>query len=206
MHLILFLHFILLSKFSLATECNDLLKMSSEYLGEDIGQSSKFGTAVVARLSNEMELGAYEVSTDDSGRLLNSLGFLIDTTEMEFTDRANHKTRAIFIIDEKSRLYISKVKEFKKFHHSTLSNGRPVYLAGEIEVRDGVVTYLNNKSGHYQSGTETMLNGVSMLLDSTIDLSKANIFVLSSSIDKAQWQRFIQLGFSLKRVNFGSLD
>ena len=61
---------------------------------------------------------------------------------------------AIFVATHAGRLYAHSHLE-GKFHHSTLPGGEPVLAAGEFVVDDGVVVFINAKSGHY---TPTVAN------------------------------------------------
>lgn len=57
-------------------------------------------------------------------------------------------------MDENGQIYASKTHTPGKFHHSSLGSGKPVAGAGEINVKDGVLTEISNGSGHYQPTQE----------------------------------------------------
>lgn len=76
-----------------------------------------------------------------------------------FSTTLNPKTgrgHTIFVLDELGDLYLSNESEFNRFHHSTLSSGRPVYAAGEALIVDGKIVVLTNQSGHYKSSIESL--------------------------------------------------
>ena len=56
---------------------------------------------------------------------------------------------AMFVMNKVGDFYGSVYRKHNEFHHSTLYDGKPVALAGQIEVYDGVVHCLSNSSGHY---------------------------------------------------------
>jgi hypothetical protein len=72
---------------------------------------------------------------------------LFDTRNAEslFSDR-----RAIFIMDANGSFFASREHNMGDFHHSSLAAGAPVAAAGELEVIDGKLVTLSDKSGHYR--------------------------------------------------------
>lgn len=82
------------------------------------------------------------------------------------------KGRAIYVMDRDGNLYASMFQEVGRFHHSSFLGGKPVAGAGEIEVRDGVPTLINRKSGHYQPSDEHLSQVRDMLQQQGIDISK----------------------------------
>jgi hypothetical protein len=56
---------------------------------------------------------------------------------------------AIFVVDELGDFYASTEQALGSFHHSSLSSGKPVAAAGEIEVKAGKLIRISDRSGHY---------------------------------------------------------
>ncbi len=76
-------------------------------------------------------------------------------------------------------------------YHSSITGGRPVDAAGEIEIRDGRVVAISNLSGHYRPGPEHLLNTLSWLAGRGIDVSGITVGVLDRNYDAA---RFVKAG------------
>ncbi|HEX6682845.1 MAG TPA: hypothetical protein VF062_08620 [Candidatus Limnocylindrales bacterium] len=107
-----------------------------------------FRPSAVRRLS-DAELEQYRVVVGPDGLLRRSDGTVVDTTG---ASSAHHggANREIFIMDEHGNMYMSPDQEVGVFHHSTLSGGRPVTGAGELEVVNGEVRTVTDHSGHYR--------------------------------------------------------
>ena len=63
---------------------------------------------------------------------------------------------AIFVMDRNQHLYISFLAQQGKVHHSSLLAGDSVLCAGEMQIFQGTLKYLNNRSGHYQPPPKTL--------------------------------------------------
>lgn len=89
------------------------------------------------------EQAKHKISIID-GYVYNSLNQKLDT----------RKNANPFIMDENLDIYILQ-KEFlplnqnKRMHHSHLARGENITAAGQIAVQKGVITYIDNQSGHY---------------------------------------------------------
>ena len=79
--------------------------------------------------------------------------------------------RAIFVMDEAGNIYASKVQEVGRFHHSSLLAGKPVAAAGELEIENGVLKTLSDKSGHYQPTREFTQQAIDSLRRQGADMS-----------------------------------
>lgn len=64
--------------------------------------------------------------------------------------------------------------------HASVPGGRPVAMAGIWEVRDGVVRYLSNKSGHYRPEVANFEFARGFMAERGLDLSQARIEVFTS--------------------------
>lgn len=59
--------------------------------------------------------------------------------------------------------------------HSAYTGGRQVHCAGEIEVREGGVTHINNKSGHYLPSTFMLRDAVELLSIRGVKLGRMKV-------------------------------
>ena len=75
----------------------------------------------------------------------------------------DRKPIALYVMDEHGDFFASNYQVHGKFHHSSLSAGLPVAVAGGIIVDKGKVTYLSNGSGHYQSSVFQLAQAVHQL-------------------------------------------
>lgn len=57
---------------------------------------------------------------------------------------------AIFVFDQNHQIYLSFKAKQGKIHHSSLLAGAPIICAGEMQIFQGQLKYINNRSGHYQ--------------------------------------------------------
>lgn len=120
--------------------------MHPEYVGEDEPGNDVWAGSQVPYLS-EVERAAHLLSIE-GGLIYDALGNLFDTTGAEslFSDEG----RAIYVMDQHGNFYASKFHQVGKFHHSSLIAGGPVAAAGEIEVKNGKLVAISDKSGHYR--------------------------------------------------------
>lgn len=61
------------------------------------------------------------------------------------------------------------------FHHSSFLAGKPVSAAGEIEVNNGILKTITDKSGHYRPTAEYTQQAVDGFKSSGIDISKVEV-------------------------------
>ena len=64
----------------------------------------------------------------------------------------NEQKVAIFVMSTDGTLYASPAHKVGMFHHSSIVSGGNVAAAGEMVVKNGVIDYINNCSGHYRGG------------------------------------------------------
>lgn len=100
---------------------------------------------------DDAEREAHRVVVGRDGRLYRSDGTLFDTRSGSSV-HAGGGGRAIFVMDEHGNLYASNYQAVGEFHHSSFLGGRPVAGAGEIQVVDGRLQLLTDRSGHYMPG------------------------------------------------------
>lgn len=99
----------------------------------------------------------YLVTTNDQKQLcLDGGSQLLDT---------NGK-RYIFVMDRQGNLFISADSEYRdggRIGHPAFTRGQAVACAGELVVVNGKITYINNVTGHYQTGGYSLHRVVSQL-------------------------------------------
>jgi hypothetical protein len=78
--------------------------------------------------------------------LLTQAGRPMDSTPSKMTDSPFY----IFVEAPDGTFYASPVDKVGQVHHSTFLAGGPVKTAGEMKIKKGVLTELNNASGHYK--------------------------------------------------------
>lgn len=104
------------------------------------------------------ERGAYEVKVDRSGKLVYANGVRAGRSP-------DGKGPLMFVVDGDGRMYAGTM-EVGAFHHSSFLAGEPVSMAGELVLnRNGVITEMTNKSGHYRPTTEQYVAFVSTLVN-----------------------------------------
>ncbi len=80
------------------------------------------------------------------GRLVNSKGEPLNITN----------TKAIYVMDAEGNIYIHPKAVMGKIHHSSLLAGSPMAAGGDIRIVNGLITQINNRSGHYHPTPEMM--------------------------------------------------
>jgi uncharacterized protein YukE len=95
------------------------------------------------------ERETHRLFVDGDGNLRSAAdGSLFDTTG---TSTAwSGSGRAIFVMDGSGNLYASPVQQVGYLHHSSLLAGASVAGAGEIEVNNGQLVAMTDRSGHYR--------------------------------------------------------
>jgi uncharacterized Zn-binding protein involved in type VI secretion len=143
------------------------------YIGEEIPNnpySWTQGQGTVKYFSNA-ERANYKV-TVKNGKLYDANGNLFDTSDAMTWDGRN---KAIYVMDGDGNLYIHKTQILYEIHHSSLGQGKPVAGAGEINVRNGVLQYIDNRSGHYQPSNRLFDQTIHELKDQGLSFSNASL-------------------------------
>jgi hypothetical protein len=124
-----------------------------------------------------------------------------DTSHMS-TAFGGSTGRGIFVLTQ-GQLHVTDTSRYAEmFHddrfrgvteayHSSITGGRPVDAAGEIEIRDGRVVAISSASGHYRPGPEHLLNTLSWLAGRGIEVSGVKVGVLDKEYDAV---RFVEAG------------
>ncbi|WP_192805202.1 PAAR domain-containing protein [Noviherbaspirillum aerium] len=97
------------------------------------------------------------------GKIYTDKGRLFDTSNA-------NGGKAIFVMDESGKFYASNHHDVGEFHHSSLLAGKPVAAAGEIDVTEGVITAISNRSGHYKPSHDHLMQAIKELRENEIDM------------------------------------
>lgn len=123
----------------------EVTKMLSKYVGEDKPGNTVWHDSYV-RYLDETER-AHHLLHISEGLIYDAAGNPFDTADAKNVFSA--EGRAIFVMDEHGQLYASKFQQVGEFHHSSLLAGAPIAAAGEMEVKNGKLVLISDKSGHY---------------------------------------------------------
>ena len=106
----------------------------------------------------------------------------------EFPHESPANERELYAMDDMELLYTANAPALGgTFHHSSFLSGKPVLCAGEIEIRNGRVRYVDNGSGHYRPTTQQLLQCLNVLENRyRVDLNSVQI--MDHSQLNAQWQ------------------
>lgn len=137
-----------------------------QYVGEEIAGNAIWGGSQVRYLT-EAERAPYALTLRD-GRIWDAGGALFDTSNAETL--FSNLGRAIFVTDADGVFYASKRQAIGEFHHSSLVAGGPVAAAGELEVVNGRLTAISDKSGHYRPRRSHTAQAIDRLRKNNISL------------------------------------
>lgn len=118
------------------------------------------------------ELEQHRVFIRD-GKLYDVNGNPVDTSAA-----SNHWTgqgQGIFVMDKYGNLYLSNVQEVGRFHHSSFLDGQPVAAAGEMEVRNGELVGITDKSGHYKPDPGLLQQAMGKMKQQGVNFDHVNI-------------------------------
>ncbi len=117
----------------------------------------------------------------ENGKVVGADGKLLDTSDVNVRAVWGGSGKAIFVMDAKGGIYISKFQKQGQFQHSSLLAGGDVAAAGELEIRNGVITLITDRSGHYEPPMEMMLQFLIKLRDAGVDISNIKLDILAQS-------------------------
>jgi hypothetical protein len=146
-----------------------------EYGEENRQMCVDFVAAGVAYKENAEERKPYQLTFQ--GSKLYRGGELFDTSKCETVHSG--PGWAIYVVSPHGQWYAGSHR-LGAFHHSTFLGGRPVLAAGEMVVKQGSVTLLTAKSGHYQPSMEQFVNGLKSLKRAGIPLDRCQVEVYQS--------------------------
>lgn len=140
--------------------------MNSHYVGENLTGNKVWGTQV--KYLTDAERAAYKLEIRN-GRIYDAKGQPFDTSDASSAHSGGGN--AIFVMDQSGNFYASKVQVVGGFHHSSLLAGQPVAAAGEIQVENGVLKVITDKSGHYLPGRDLSQQALRSLQTDGVDTS-----------------------------------
>jgi hypothetical protein len=146
-------------------------EMNPRFAGENVPGNSIWGGSGVKYLTDE-ERGAYQLFVKD-GKLYDANGNLFDTSGAMTVHSG--QGRAIFVMAENGDLYASNYQEIGAFHHSSLLAGDPVAGAGELQVSNGEIQIISDKSGHYMPTRDYTMQTVNYLRSLGLNIADGQI-------------------------------
>jgi hypothetical protein len=117
---------------------------------------------------SDTQRAAFQLTVRD-GRLYDAAGNLFDTSGGATVFESGNG-RAIFVVDQDGNIYASTEQSIGVFHHSSFLAGGDVAGGGEIEVSDGEIRLLTNRSGHYFPTQEMTLRVLQILKSQGADV------------------------------------
>lgn len=148
----------------------DTTPMNENYRGEETG-NGWCSPKKVKYLTNA-ERAKLKLEFKD-GKVFDSEGNLYDTSDAGTF--FSGKGKSIFVMDSQGNIFASKYQAVGEFHHSSILGGEPVSGAGEIAVKDGVITEISNRSGHYQPDQITNSQVIDQVGSQGIKIEDINI-------------------------------
>ncbi len=136
--------------------------------GEETG--AVWGTKVEYLDKNERR--AYRMEFDNGGRLIKPDGTPYDTTG---ASNFSGTDKGIFVVSPDGQLYSSTEYPVGEFHHSSFLSGKPVAAAGELEVQNGQIVGISDRSGHYQPEPEMTAQFLRYLEWKGVDLTRVTM-------------------------------
>ncbi|KAG7381320.1 hypothetical protein PHYPSEUDO_006206 [Phytophthora pseudosyringae] len=81
----------------------------------------------------------------------------------------DERSKWIFVMDLSGRMYLGR-KRKGRFHHSSFVSGAPIFAAGKIIIKNGVILAVEPHSGHFKPRLENLLALCSMLINHGVDI------------------------------------
>ncbi len=107
------------------------------------------------------------------GKIYDANGALFDTSGGRMGTKVTG--RAIFVVDENGYFYASNYTAEGEFHHSSFLAGEPVAAAGEMQVENGTLKFLNDHSGHYWPDSSFTDQAIEILRSGGVDMDAVTI-------------------------------
>jgi filamentous hemagglutinin len=109
--------------------------------------------------------------------------YITDDGALQYDGRTMENGEWIFVVNQDGELVADRF-QVGQVHHSSLSGGKPVLMAGEFEVSGGKITFIANKSGHFRPDTEAFKRFLVALGAKGADLSQATAPSLRYEVDE----------------------
>ena len=90
----------------------------------------------------------------------------------------NTEVEYLYSMTAEGTIYVtpSSPKLTCKFHHSSFVAGGPVAGAGQIKIRQGKATFVDNCSGHYRPSDDLMDQVLSVLKQNNVDVEQVRYY------------------------------
>jgi hypothetical protein len=148
--------------------------MLAAYAGEDVPGNEVWGIAV--QYLSDSQRAAFRLHIAN-GLIYDAHDNLLDTADASslHTDQA----RAIFVMDDGGNFFASKWHSEGEFHHSSLISGQPAAAVGEIEVQNGRLIALSDRSGHYRPQRAFTGQAIDELRKNGVDFVNVQLDIIS---------------------------
>lgn len=104
-----------------------------------------------------------------AGRLFKDSALTRPFSTKEMVTHFSGPGKGIFVMSGEGNIHVGS-HVIGHYHHSSLLAGQPVACAGEIEVVNGFVTWLSNKSGHYAPDPDHLLQILHQLQKNAVNM------------------------------------
>lgn len=147
-------------------------EMGATYRGEHEERNSVWEYPLRVAYLNEIERLRLRLFVKD-GKLYTADGKPFDTSSG--VSAWGGPGRAVFAMDEHGNIYASNYHARGLFHHSSFLAGGNVAAAGELEVIDGVLQLLTDRSGHYRPARGHTMQAINQLRSLGIPITPGQV-------------------------------
>lgn len=90
----------------------------------------------------------------------------------------NTEVEYLYSMDAQGTIYVKPASPMLtcKFHHSSFVAGAPLAGAGQIKIRQGKATFMDNCSGHYRPSDDIMDQVLSVLRQSNVEVERVRYY------------------------------
>jgi hypothetical protein len=158
--------------------------MTPKHIGENKvathrgpSQTAKGGVQKTAYL-NDSQLKQHEINVKN-GKIVDAQGKNLDTTGANCAFKGAEKDQMVFTMGKNGQMHAADAgkqeqnfknaydkgvtKDLYLFHHSSLTRGKETAASGGIEVKNGELKSISNKSGHYLPEVKDNLQAINEL-------------------------------------------
>lgn len=158
--------------------------MNAKHIGENKvathrgpSATAKGGVQKTAYL-NDSQLKQHEINVKN-GKIVDAQGKNLDTTGANCAFKGAEKDQMVFTMSKNGQMHAADAgkqeqnfknaydkgitKDLYLFHHSSLTRGKETAASGGIEVKNGELKSISNKSGHYMPEVKDNLQAINEL-------------------------------------------
>lgn len=122
----------------------------------DTAQAGTYPTVAIrsGKVSEDKAAGViyFDASQRDARRVTIRDGLVYDTTGTLIRDtESKHRNQNNYVMDAAGNFYLFDEYSNPKIRHSSILAGAPVAGAGNIQIENGRIVYIDSNSGHYPS-------------------------------------------------------